>query len=57
MSVKIRSYYIALGALRIVIISINEDKADFDAFNVIVKALYGSVTRMVHYIYVMYGSD
>lgn len=34
-----------------------KDKTDSKAFNVIVKALYSSVTRMAHYIYVMNGSD
>ena len=34
-----------------------KDKADSKAFNVIVKALYGGVTKMAHYIYVMNDSD
>lgn len=31
-----------------------EDRTDYKAFNVIVRTLYGGVTRMAHYIYVMY---
>ena len=34
-----------------------KDKTDSKAFNVIVKGLYGGVTRMAHYKYVMNDSD
>ena len=34
-----------------------KDITDSNAFIVIVKTLYGGVTRMAHYIYVMNGLD